>query len=251
VTVEGGVLCWGLALGGGLGAAAVDQCTVLVETVPHRPEPRPAPCARVPRPVPLPGPVVDVAAGGGHNCALTADGALYCWGDVYSNGFRSATPRRIEPRDVRLTRMAGGDQHVCGLDADGAVYCWGRNWNGQLGTGVSRAGARRLVRVPGVPPLRALTAGVEHTCGIARTGEAYCWGENWSAQLGGGTWHGEGEVTRVAGDLAWSTLAAGAGHTCGVTSTGALYCWGSGTAFRLEPGGFHEQPEPFAVSGWR
>ncbi|HEX2080932.1 MAG TPA: hypothetical protein VHG08_24730, partial [Longimicrobium sp.] len=250
VTAGGEVLCWGLGAGGALGPAGVDRCTVQVESRPHRLTPAPAPCARTPRSVPLPARAVEVAAGDAHTCALTAAGELYCWGDVYSIRFRAARPRRIGPPGVRLARVASGSRHVCGLDGQGALYCWGRNWFGQLGGASGRDGSPRLARVPDLPPLRAVTGGDEHTCGVARSGGAFCWGRNFNGQLGGGTWREDG-LTAVAGGLEWSALAAGYGHTCGVTPAGVLYCWGSGLAFRREPSGYHEQPEPFAVSGWR
>lgn len=140
---------------------------------------------------------------------------------------------------------------MCGLDAGGALFCWGRNWRGQIGTG-DQEGARRLVRVDGLPPLREVTAGAEHTCAVAAAGGAYCWGWNWDGQLGGGGhFRPEPGKVPVAGEHPWLTLAAGTSHTCGVTTRGALYCWGSGLAFRYAPGGYHDQPEPFPVSGWR
>jgi alpha-tubulin suppressor-like RCC1 family protein len=250
VTAAGEVLCWGLGLQGSR-APGADRCTIRVERRPHRPEPMATPCARTPRRVPLPGPARDVAAGDDHTCALGTDGEMYCWGGVYDNGFDSPAPRRIGPPGTRLVQLASGSRHVCGLDDGGTVYCWGRNWMGQLGAASGKEGSRRLARVPGVSPLRHVTAGDEHTCGIARSGDAaFCWGNAGDGQLGGGTVD-EAGVTRVAGGLEWASLAAGHGHTCGVTSAGALYCWGSGLAFRREPGNFHEQPEPFAVSGWR
>lgn len=251
VTPDGAVLCWGLGLNGVLGRAAADRCTIEVEREPHRPVPEPVGCARTPRPVGLPGPAVDVAAGDDHTCALAADGALYCWGEVYSNGFRSRRPRRIRAGGARLARIASGSGHVCGLDAGGALFCWGRNWRGQTGTG-DREGLRRLARVEGLPPLREVTVGAEHTCAIAAAGGALCWGWNWDAQLGGGGRRDpEPGKVRVAGEQEWLTLSAGTSHTCGVTIRGALYCWGSGLAFRTEPGSYHDQPEPFPVSGWR
>lgn len=250
VTTKRVVLCWGLDSNGSLGPVSVDRCTIWFQPRPHRSTRAPAACARTPRRVPLPGPALDVAAGDSHTCALTVKGELHCWGYVYNIRFRSRRPRRIEAAGTRLERIASGSDHVCGVDGGGTTYCWGRNWTGQLGAASGREGSRRLARVPGVPPLRTLTAGAEHTCGIARSADAFCWGDNFNGQLGGGTWR-VNEPAQVAGGLAWSAIAAGDSHTCGVASTGALYCWGSGLAFRWEPGSYHEQPEPFAVSGWR
>jgi alpha-tubulin suppressor-like RCC1 family protein len=72
-----------------------------------------------------------------------------------------------------------------------------------------------------------ISAGGRHTCGIAVSGLAYCWGANEVAQLGIGE---DGEPRnvpmRVNANFVFSGISAGWNHTCGVTPQRLAYCWG-------------------------
>src|SRR5213592_735706 len=72
-----------------------------------------------------------------------------------------------------------------------------------------------------------LSAGSDHTCGVAGSGAAYCWGTNTYGGLGDGT-YGNNRLTPVAvsGGLTFAAVSGGALYTCGVTTSGAAYCWG-------------------------
>lgn len=87
--------------------------------------------------------VVALAAGGAHTCALTASGALHCWGANASGqlGLGDYAPR---PRAVPVPSLASGGgavsagaAHTCALTGVGTVneklWCWGGNSRGQLG----------------------------------------------------------------------------------------------------------------------
>lgn len=81
----------------------------------------------------------------------------------------------------------------------------------------------------------AVAAGGSHTCGLARSGEAYCWGAAGDGQLGTGSrvasdssCGGSCATTprRVEAPVAFDTLVAGRAHTCGLDPAGDAYCWG-------------------------
>lgn len=87
-----------------------------------------------------------VAAGSHSTCALTTDGAAYCWGandagqlGAVSNESCGGTPCSRTPLAVaggiRFVSVTVGDLHACGLAMDGLAYCWGKNDRGQLGDG--------------------------------------------------------------------------------------------------------------------
>ncbi len=73
----------------------------------------------------------------------------------------------------------------------------------------------------------SLSAGADHTCGVARSGAAYCWGSNPYGEAGDGT-YGNNRLTPVAvsGGLTFAAVSGGSYYTCGVTTRGAAYCWG-------------------------
>lgn len=63
-------------------------------------------------------------------CAVTKEGALYCWG-VGEGGELGpvATGSKAEPPPVSgnliFQAVSRGDLHTCGLSRDGEAYCWG------------------------------------------------------------------------------------------------------------------------------
>ena len=81
---------------------------------------------------------------------------------------------------------------------------------------------------PTEPPLtfESITEGFDYTCGLA-SGTAYCWGSNWSGQLGTGTGGDSYSPIAVTGGLHFTSLSAGAVQACGVTTSGDAYCWGN------------------------
>src|SRR5713226_4422162 len=87
----------------------------------------------------------------------------------------------------------------------------------------------------------ALATGNLHTCGLTTTHAAYCWGDNTSGQLPGGTTLPfASSPVAVAGAVALASLSGGAFHSCGLTTGGAAYCgartasacWGPATPSR-------------------
>jgi alpha-tubulin suppressor-like RCC1 family protein len=95
----------------------------------------------------------------------------------------------------------------------------------------------------------ALVAGAGHTCGLATTGAAYCWGRNYSGQLGDETHTDRTTPTPVAGNLTFTSLAAGGAYSCGVAADGSAYCWGWNQFAQLGNGGAVDQSAPAAVAG--
>ena len=72
----------------------------------------------------------------------------------------------------------------------------------------------------------SIDAGYFYTCGLARDGAAYCWGDNRYGQLGDGTLAPRATPTAVAGGLAFTSVSAGVFQTCGVATDRRAYCWG-------------------------
>ncbi|MEM6786628.1 MAG: hypothetical protein AAF928_03665 [Myxococcota bacterium] len=120
-------------------------------------------------------------------CALQGDGAVWCWGDIFTAV--TAEPRRVAGLPpVRAVAVA--PQHACAIAAaDGGLWCWGRELaredemfeaNALRAPGSPRGSAVPF-RVPGVAPLRDLSVAGTHSrltsgvCGIeAATGWLTC-----------------------------------------------------------------------------
>lgn len=190
-----------------------------------------------------------VSLGGPIPCALTMAGAAYCWG---SFGQPVASKPTLVPGSMALTTIATGTNHACGLGANGHAYCWGYNLSGQVGSKNCGLGQScpTPAAVDGGLIFSSVTAGGEHTCGLALGGTAYCWGENAYGQLGTGT-AGANVPTpvAVAGGLTFAVLSAGATHSCGVTTAGVPYCWGRNDDGELGTADLRNRAAPAPVAG--
>ena len=189
--------------------------------------------------------VVQVAVGDQFACALTAAGAVSCWGLGTSGQLghgttSSATPRPVTGLSSGVTAIATGGAHACALTSGGAVRCWGAGSRGQLGNGSAQASSTP-VQVAGLTHgVAALAAGGWHTCAVSTTGAASCWGENDEGQLGDGHPSEDSTTPTQVSDLASGVAAitAGGRHTCALLTTGHVQCWGENSLGQLGTGSF-------------
>jgi uncharacterized delta-60 repeat protein len=93
----------------------------------------------------LPGAVRAVALGDRHSCALTVDGAVWCWGRNGEGQLGDATtatrslPAPVPGLGSGVVSIAARGNNSCALKGNGAVVCWGENADGQLGDGTTQA----------------------------------------------------------------------------------------------------------------
>ena len=73
-----------------------------------------------------------------------------------------------------------------------------------------------------------ISAGSMHTCALDRNGDVWCWGYNYTGQLGTGNNESTTVPVRVSG-LPRPAVAIGLGdyHTCAVLEDGSVWCWGA------------------------
>lgn len=94
----------------------------------------------------------------------------------------------------------------------------------------------------------SISAGADHSCGVTKAGDAYCWGEN-GGRLGNGLTADSSKPVAVAGYLKFASVSAGGTHTCGVTTEGAAYCWGNNGSGQLGNNTQTNSTVPVPVSG--
>ncbi|MGB7258761.1 MAG: hypothetical protein WBD48_11855 [Pseudolabrys sp.] len=120
LTAAGGVQCWGDNDVGQLGSSANNGTFNANST---------------PLDTGLSG-IVAIAAGFEHTCALTAAGAVKCWGDNFfgqlgssaHKGTDTANPTPLDTGLSGIVAIAAGNYHTCAVTAAGAVKCWGYNY---------------------------------------------------------------------------------------------------------------------------
>jgi alpha-tubulin suppressor-like RCC1 family protein len=163
-----------------------------------------------------------------HACGLDVNGRAYCWGGNFVGQLGDSTEvDRLTPTLVAGGRMFAalssgvGREHTCGIAVDGTAYCWGGDLEAELGTGwITDAQlptctfSNSFVLCSPVPvrvrlkiPFVAVTTGSSHTCAIAQSGAAYCWGDDTIGSLGDGV---SGSVSQYPSVVAIPTGAASA-----------------------------------------
>lgn len=145
ITVEGVAYCWGRTNSGAFGTGmAVDTATT-------------------PKPVGTAARFVSIGTSGDRTCAVSTDGAAYCWGAVPQGLTDAAAP--YTPAHVRGGLAFQSIGPSCGLTTVGKVHCWG--------TGPLYASQPVPLRLD----LTFTSVSDSHQCGVATDGTAYCWDE--------------------------------------------------------------------------
>jgi alpha-tubulin suppressor-like RCC1 family protein len=166
-----------------------------------------------------------------------------------------------------LAQLEGRGYYACGVAPGGSAYCWGYEASGELGDGETAVNRASPTRVAGGLAFTSVTANTDwssthdHACGLTAAGDAYCWGDNTSGELGDGTTESSATPVAVTGGLKFSSITSGGLHTCGITVAGDAYCWGDDVRGELGNGSFGNVPpgqptftRPVAVLGglkWR
>ena len=175
VRYDGAVFCWGTDSQGALGLGATTSTLVPM------------------RVNGLPADVVAISGRLYHQCALTASGEVWCWGNNASGQlgdgtFTSrSTPVKVSGFTAPVAKLSVGMYHNCAVTNAGAAYCWGYGGFGQIGGGVTGY-STTPVQVLGFGSGTAAIAAGSEACAVQSTGSVHCWGANNFGQLGDGTY---------------------------------------------------------------
>jgi len=143
-----------------------------------------------------------------------------------------------EPPLRDITQLSVGQGHVCGLTANSTVVCWGDNAAGQVGIDTTGKAMPTSVTRPhvvgGLPKIKTVVAGSQHTCAIANDDRVWCWGSaGGDLKVGVGGTSGSIELAGVGlgtpvemplGDGTVRAIVVGNRHACAALAT-EVRCW--------------------------
>jgi alpha-tubulin suppressor-like RCC1 family protein len=177
-------------------------------------------------------------------CAVTGDGAAYCW---ESQGLEAERVAELLPASA----LALHQVHRCAVARDGSAWCWGDNRFGQLGSD-DLDEHREPTRVVDLEDVRDVSVGDDHTCAVTGDHLAWCWGGNSNGQLGDGTGGDRYAPLQIMTDV--DDIEAGSRTTCALGVDGAVWCWGwnkLGQTGSVPTTGdpFAHEPSPVQVPG--
>lgn len=200
-----------------------------------------------------------LAQGDSHRCAISADGALYCWGNnhTYQLGFGTgadvtpdklpaqATPKRVDDSKT-WTLVAAGARYTCGV-RDQHILCWGDNQEGRAGAAPSilNVAAPRLIdplpqhtnAFAAPSTVIDLQVGYLHACAILQsaadqTSTIWCWGNNRNFQTSAAVANSLAQPITVEQIHDWDKLYINGDRNCAHSKSPAVghsgyYCWGA------------------------
>jgi alpha-tubulin suppressor-like RCC1 family protein len=212
-----------------------------------------------------------IAAGSNHTCAILDNASVVCWGrgnsgqlgqgaitNIGHSGLATVatTPAIDFGSDHTALAISAGDAHTCAILDNATIKCWGAGGNGRLGSGATTnlgdgAGemgiSLGIVDVGAGRTVRAISAGIAHTCAVLDNATVKCWGNGGSGKLGYENQDDIGDTNTEMG-LNLAAVALGAGrtalaisaggtHTCAVLDNASLKCWGDGSSGQLGSNG--------------
>lgn len=184
------------------------------------------------------GNVKSVSVGIGFACAVTLDGAAYCWGNGGSgrlgNGATSDSkvPVAVTGLGSGVSQISAGNSHACAIQS-GAAKCWGYGDLGTLGNDLATSSSTPVAVSNLTSGVTKVTSGHGYSCAMRST-SSYCWGTNTNGMLGIGTTTQANSPVVLSDSLsALSDISAGGYTTCGVNPSQSLLCWGSDAFYQL------------------
>ena len=201
-----------------------------------------------------------MSAGDSHSLALTADGALWSWGNgSFGKLGHGDTQWQLPPKKVealagqRVVAVSAGDSHSLALTADGALWSWGRGDDGRLGHGNQRNQLlpKKAEALAG-QRIVAVSAGGMHSLAITTDGVVWSWGRGDDGRLGHGDQQRRHLPKKVEAWVDQRVVAVSAGyfHSLALTADGAVWSWGYGYGGRLGHGDEQDQLLPKKVEAF-
>lgn len=146
------------------------------------------------------------------------------------------------------TSIAAGDITNCALTASGSAYCWGVGQEGELGIAAPPQWVLTPVLVSGGYSFTKIAVGGYDGCGITKTSQLVCWGEDSYGEIGQGDTATMRLPTVVPLPEAADSVVVGYRSVCALGVSGTAYCWGDNSSGQLGDGSLNSRSVPAPVS---
>jgi alpha-tubulin suppressor-like RCC1 family protein len=163
-------------------------------------------------------------------------------------------PQKIKTATVQtqISTITAGISTTCTILNDRTAKCWGKNDVGQLGIGntinqglyPNQMGHHLPnVNLGKIHTAQNISCGLSHCCCVLKTGQVYCWGNNYNGELGLGSLAAFGTTTKTLGEglpqvslgtnKIVQSISTGKHHTCAILNDFTLKCWGDNSSGQL------------------
>lgn len=159
---DGEIYCWGSGQGGDVGEGTADNSAI----------PQRVTASNSSR-------FVQIEMSGTSKCALSEEGALYCWSRWFQSNDRTLTRSSGPFTKVRVLRQA-----YCALTTTGEIFCAGVNGHGLFRT-ASFLSELTSLHLPFRTTDFVMTNSV--MCALSTEGKTYCWGNDAFGEVGQGS----------------------------------------------------------------
>ena len=180
-------------------------------------------------------------------CVIMSDRTVDCWGygrfGQYGDGTSAGYDADRKTANItNVVDLAAGLDHVCAVVDNGTAWCWGRDQQGQLGDNITNVAAVNFrndaYQDDGSPSPVAVAGSISNfiqieayagqTCALTDNGTVWCWGYNFSGQLGDGTTTNRDYPVQVQNISDALDIYVGNDSACAVVNKRLdLKCWGS------------------------
>jgi len=173
LTQAGDVMCWGTNYSGQLGIGKEFNNSDYPEKIKELSN------------------ILSISSGSNYACALTKDGAIYCWGDNDFGQLGNGDPlwQKIKLyKPTLISSLSTGNKYVdasmnattCAISENSTVKCWGYDYGDVLDKPTSVP-----VEINGLSGgVKSISVGVTQICALMKNGTIKCWGSNAVGQLG-------------------------------------------------------------------
>lgn len=159
--------------------------------------------------------------------------------------------------DLQFTDVTIGSGFKCALATGGTIYCWGAAWGSGISPqdpAIKECGSssspylcvREPTPISSDQRFTAVASGFYHTCGLAQSGQVFCWG---SDAIGAGPNTQESQIpVPVESEERFGAISSAAEGSCAISSAGQPFCWGYNAGSMLgSSGSYLAEPTPIEL----